>query len=464
MIGFFPDIYEDELLYSQLCRYYQRTGYSKYLSAIDDLFMRRTVHPVIEWVNEYTPDAMSHITKNTDFESVIRDHTMFPAYTRFLPKDRRKAALQSLLTCDGNYYNLIVNQNLKHKRFLRYCPVCAKEDRERLGETYWHREHQIIHIDICPKHRCFLENSGVPIGGKVTPGLFAAENEVPYSTEPEQCVNDFLLDFVRYVIEVFREPVEMENDILIGSFLRSKLDDKYLSESKMRVYVTKLYEDYCKFFLNICEPMRIDAFKKIYNNYSLDHYLIYQLAYFQGVNAKELSKHSASLVNTAMEEFYHELGLEFDIEYETVRNIGEAVIAKYRRLGKVSRKSGPKQREWAELDKKYLPTVKEIVDRILYAEKPERVSIRRVERELGIPAKQMQKLTKCRAYVLEHIETMNEFRARKVIWAVRQFQEEGRYMSKNTLNHFLNFSKNDIQSCFAYIDNQDVRNVIEGLL
>ena len=52
MIGFFPDIYPDELLYSQLCRYYQRTGYTKYLFAVDDLYMRRTAHPVIEWVNE----------------------------------------------------------------------------------------------------------------------------------------------------------------------------------------------------------------------------------------------------------------------------------------------------------------------------------------------------------------------------------------------------------------------------
>ena len=148
MIGFFPEIYEDELLYSQLCRYYQRTGYTKYLSAVDDLFMRRTAHPVIEWVNEFTPDCMKNITRNMDFETIIREHTMFPAYTRFLPKKRRNDALHSLVICDGNYYNLIVNQNLQYRRYLRYCPACASEDRKKLGETYWHREHQIIHVDI----------------------------------------------------------------------------------------------------------------------------------------------------------------------------------------------------------------------------------------------------------------------------------------------------------------------------
>ena len=118
----------------------------------------------------------------------------------FLPKERRNAALHSLLICDGNYYNLIVNQNLRQKRFLRYCPVCAREDRDRLGETYWHREHQNIHVDICPKHRCFLKNSTVPIGSKVTPGLYAAEMEVPFDAELEPYENEHLIAFIQYVL------------------------------------------------------------------------------------------------------------------------------------------------------------------------------------------------------------------------------------------------------------------------
>ena len=465
MIGFFPEIYEDELLYSQLCRYYQRTGYTKYRSAIDDLFMNRTVHPVIEWTNAYVPDAMENITKNTDFETVIRTRTMFPAYTRFLPKKRRNDALRSLLICDGNYFNLIVNQNVKYKRVLRYCPVCAKEDRERLGETYWHREHQIVHVEICPKHRCFLENSTIPIGSKVTPGLYSAETEVPYDTEPKPCMNDELVKFIHYVLEVFRAPVDMETDVPIGAFLRSMLDDKYLSESRTKVYSTKLYEDYCEFFQKIQEPMGFEGFRKIYNNYSLDHYRIYQLAYFQGIPVEKLAKRPVTIVNTAMEEYYHELCLEYGIEYETVRNIAEAIITKYRNLGKVSKKSGPKQREWAELDEKLLPKVKEIVDRICSPDgKPDRVFMSRIEREVGAPPKQFQKLPKCTRYVLDHTETQNEYRARQVTWAVKLFLEEGRYISKNKINHFLNYRKNDMLACFSLITDPIVKKVVSDLL
>lgn len=464
MIGFFPDIYEDELLYSQLCRYYQRTGYTKYIFAVDDLFMRRTVHPVVEWVNEYSPDAMDHITKGTDFETVIRDHTMYPAYCRFLPKKRRQDALHSLMICDGNYHNLILGQNLRQKRFLRYCPVCAQEDRGRLGETYWHREHQIIHVDICPKHRYFLEASTIPIGSKVTPGLYSAEIEIPLDVSPKPCMNEGLLKFTQYILNVFHQPVDMETDVPIGSFLHSKLDDQYQSESKMKVYSTKLYEDYCAFFRDICEPMCFEGFRKVYNNYSLDHYRIYQLAYFQGISAEELTKRPNVVISSAMEEFYRDLASEYGIDFDTVTKIGDAVISKYWNLGKVARKSGPKQQEWAELDKKNLTKVKEIVDRIYCSGgKPGRISVTRVERELGIPTKQMQKLPKCTKYVEDHIETMNEFRARKVTWAVRLFVKEGRYLSLNKLNRFLNFRKNDLNACLDLITDPMVIRTINDL-
>lgn len=464
MIGFFPPIYEDELLYSQLCRYYQRTGYTTYLSAIDDLFMHRTVHPVIEWVNEYTHDAMAHITRGTDFETVIREHTMFPAYTRFLPKKRRNDALRSLLICDGNYYNLIVNQNVKHRRFLRYCPVCAQEDRDRLGETYWHREHQIVHVDICPKHKCFLENSAVPIGSKVTPGLYSADVEIPAVVEQRLCLNDKQVKFTDYVLEVFRAPVDMETDVPIGSFLHSALEDKYLSESKTKVYSAKLYEDYCEFFRDIQDPMDFDGFRKIYNNYSMDHFRIYQLAYFQGISAETLANRPTTITSSAMEELYRDLEEKYGVDYETVCNIGDAVISKYRSLGKVARKSGPKQREWAELDEKYLPKVREIVGRIYNADgKPDRVSVTRVEREIGAPPKQFQKLPHCTRYIEDHTETTNEFRARKVEWAVKLFLEERRYLSLNKLNHFLHFRKNDMSACFNLITDPVVVSTINDL-
>ena len=69
----------------------------------------------------------------------VERHTMFPYYARFIKKERREKALHSMMTMDGNYYNLLPISKGVTDRCLRYCPICAKEDSVTKGETYWHR-------------------------------------------------------------------------------------------------------------------------------------------------------------------------------------------------------------------------------------------------------------------------------------------------------------------------------------
>ena len=86
MISQFPYFYPDELVYSLLARYYEKSGYIRYIFAAEDLFQSKTVRPDIEFVNQYTPAALQMITKEILIEQVIEKHTMFPYYVRFLPK------------------------------------------------------------------------------------------------------------------------------------------------------------------------------------------------------------------------------------------------------------------------------------------------------------------------------------------------------------------------------------------
>ena len=89
MIAFFPEIYPDELLYSQLARYHSRSGYARYVFTVADIYNNeKLVHPNVDFVNRYTPDAIQWITKNEPWEVIAEQHTMYPAYIRFLPKLR----------------------------------------------------------------------------------------------------------------------------------------------------------------------------------------------------------------------------------------------------------------------------------------------------------------------------------------------------------------------------------------
>ena len=102
MIAQFPYFYPDELVYSLLARYYERSGYIRYIFAAEDLFQSKTVRPDIEFVNQYTPAALQMITKEIPIEHVIEKHTMFSYYGRFLPKERRNKAFEALVQMQGN--------------------------------------------------------------------------------------------------------------------------------------------------------------------------------------------------------------------------------------------------------------------------------------------------------------------------------------------------------------------------
>ena len=232
MIAFFPEIYPDELLYSQLARYHSRSGYARYVFTVADIYRNeKLVHPNVDFVNRYTSDAMQWITKNEPWEVIAEQHTMYPAYIRFLPKLRRIDAVKGILSCEGNWKNLMCMPVLNESRYIRYCPECAKEDREKYGETYWHREHQIPKIRVCPKHRCFLENSEIEISAKTSPGLHDAENNVPENKEPRVCNSDREIEFTQYVIDVMREPIDLKNPLSIGKYLHSRLGSEYASNS-----------------------------------------------------------------------------------------------------------------------------------------------------------------------------------------------------------------------------------------
>ena len=157
MIAYFPELYEDELLYSILSRYVVHKGIAVYRSAAEELFTKPKEFPEKEFINALQPEILERLCKGKPLEQIIMEHTMTPYYIRFLPKEKREKARARLIRMEGDYKNLLAipKMRLNRNKYLRYCPQCVKEDREKYGETYWHRKHQIlslIHISEPTRH------------------------------------------------------------------------------------------------------------------------------------------------------------------------------------------------------------------------------------------------------------------------------------------------------------------------
>lgn len=466
MIAFFTEIYPDELLYSQIARYHSRSGYARYTYTSADIFNNeKLVHPSVEFVNRYTSDAMEWMTKDTTWEEVVAEHTMYPAYIRFLPKQRRMDAVNGILTCEGNWKNLMCLPLQKEKRYIRYCPVCAKEDREKYGETYWHREHQIPRINVCPKHKCYLENSTIETSSKSSPGLYDAEGYVPEECEIRICDNARLIDFSRYVIDVFRKPIDLKSSLPIGKHLHSRLGGDYINSSGLVRNISKLYKDYCTFYGNDMTLMPQSYMQKLFNGYVFDTYFVLQLAYFEGVTVQEITSLPEDITLLGSDVLYKELSQKFNIDLSIVEEIASTVLKTSYSQNRVTKKSGVREARYNELDKKYLPQVKDIVEEIVDKQgRPEKLSFAKVTKALSLPQKQINKLPKCKAYIEQYIETQPQFWARQVEWAYIELQSNDKPINLTRIMKLTNMRLKDIKCCSSYIKNEKVKLIIDELL
>ena len=162
MIAYLPEIYPDELVYSWLCRYAVHSGYITNKQVLRDLYCKKSDTPMKEFIGNLNPEARPCINKMYPIEELVLNHTMYPQYARFIPLEQKKKALYKLCyeNCDVHHLFSVLPRCEK-EQYLKYCPVCAREDRSKYGETYWHRKHQIRNMGICP-NACYVILMSLP--------------------------------------------------------------------------------------------------------------------------------------------------------------------------------------------------------------------------------------------------------------------------------------------------------------
>ena len=89
---------------------------------------------------------------------LIRRHTLAPAHLPFLPPAGAEGVVASMRSDGGGDIHRRCNtaRAVGQPEFLRYCPRCAAEQRETLGEPYWRRIDQFAGVEFCARHQCAL--------------------------------------------------------------------------------------------------------------------------------------------------------------------------------------------------------------------------------------------------------------------------------------------------------------------
>lgn len=470
MIGVFPKPYEDELAYSVFARYFSMSGYQCYTSIAEDLYTNPKNKPSIEFINSLSQDAINYVVGfYGSLDKFILKHTMFYYYSTFLPHSRKQQAFEFALKMDiKSLMNALPIPQSKASRYLRHCPLCVKEDRNQYGETFWHRSHQINGVNVCYKHKCYLVNSSVPISSNMPPSLIKAELEVKeHNITNKALPKKIEVDIAKYNIEllnhnhlstlIYNNLSENLNAYLVGT--------KYLSKRGAKRYIEVLSNDFKNYYkdINLCGFGESWQLEKVFNGRRSNPFEISLVGMFLGIQAKELVSCEKAIETKTASDFdntirkfkarglnYREIAAKLGISYDYCK------VLAYGKKSGGNRKcihNGGRKINWEYLDEQTLPNVIKLIKEMeaFNNSRPQKVSIGKIERLLGLKENQLKKLPKCLEYVKSHIISQQVFWALTVAWALKELETQNKTINITNILRLTNIRKAKLEGALPYL-------------
>lgn len=482
-IAYFPAIYPDELIYSVLARFYIHNGFMFYKDAAQELYKNQKIKPDKEFVKNLKPEVVKLLTKHMTLEELLEKHTMYPYYGRFIDSNRRNSAYEALEEMNGDFSKLFGVPNLKkgQQRFFRYCPMCAQADRERYGETYWHRLHQMRNVNICSVHNCYLIDSGVSLDSRVSVNLVTAEAVILPKSEIRFCNKPLELRLAEYNAKVFLQPIDRNNIVQISDFFHSKLaGTPYISSRGEHNYFHKLWEELQKFYQGITgvEAISDGQIQRLLGGGRAIFYEICMVAMFLNISAEELAKMEVPIKSPEQ---------LFDERVKLLLDSGMGINAVAKEMGvassvirlsvDVTGKSKKKRKyqierkglDWEKLDKENLPLVKKTLDELqsIGEQRPCKISMYAVSKRMNIASYGLQRMELCRKEIEKRSESREEYLVRKVKWAIKTLEREGKAVKCWRICGLAKIEKDNLIACLPQLEKMaesEVVNLVKAAL
>lgn len=399
MISYLPEIYPDELVYSWFCRYYVHSGCLTYKMALDDILYKRCNNPSKEFLGHLNPEMQKKIQEIYSIEQLILQHTMFPQYARFIPLDQKKKALYHLCFDFRDIHHLFsVLPRANTDQYMKYCPLCAEEDRQKYGETYWHRTHQLRNMQICHIHYCNLEISTVTVKSEQTYTFCPAEEYITVRS-PAMTYNALSQQYAEYMAAVFHSPISLSTDIPISAvFYHAMSDTRYMAISGKARHTKQLAEDINAYFKSIgtSNIASIYQIQRVLLGNRYDFSVICQIAHYLGMSVDDLTAPKLTYEQMVQEEKAHYI-----------------------------RDRPPL--DWDEYDNEISPLLEQLAKDIYDGTasdigRPERVSEKAVYRVIGLSGYGLKNLPKCKTIFERYYESYEETWARRIVWAYNKIK------------------------------------------
>ena len=459
MIGFMPELYPDELVYSWIARYHVRTGHYSYQQTAKHLLDKKANIVSKKFLNEYSNEFFNIIKKNIPIKELVINHSMLSAYIKFLPKDKRNNLIESYENNLRYKESSIGFKTRSNGISMRYCPICVKEDREKYGETYWHREHQFVGINVCTKHKCYLIDSKMSVKSIDKSKFYTAEYVIEQHDDVKISNNEYEIKFAKYFTEAIN--TESNNDSNIVEYLNTiLLNSKYRANGCMLKDFNKLYDDYSE----LCEKINANiissqpSLREILKNKcrTLEICILGML-----LNISPYDLVNRVLPSTNKKDISDQVIFLRDVKKMSYNRIAKELNASIRTVERIYHsKENKNNLDIFKLLKDELP---KFYNGDLTNGRPQKITAYTVEKQFDIPQKILISNKTYHDEIIKYDESYPEYWARELVWSYNKLKEDKEYISQNKITKQIGIRKEQPVRAIPYISKYTDKETAEAI-
>lgn len=208
MLGYFPQPYKNESIYSLAARYASHMGIISKRKAIKDTF--NIVQPIMyeDYISHINilVSKIKHFSNEYTEDYFLYNHTIYPLYAPFM--SGKPVTLGSLDIYVKSRKRFI--WDIPEKENFYYCSECVKEEIENYGECFWNRIFQVPGVMVCSKHKKTLFKLNInieknPLNKFIMPDL---DMDLSEEVELEGKTFEFMLEISGNVEYFFKHKVD----------------------------------------------------------------------------------------------------------------------------------------------------------------------------------------------------------------------------------------------------------------
>ncbi len=495
MMNCFPLLYEDELFYSIISRYKRMCGITSKRAFLEDLFNEEIINKSI-FFPQYIDALVNNLplTSKITAEELIMNNTMFPFFTVFLSEEKTDEVYKFMKNGASKSIESMVGftgSKVKSNKFLRYCPICYREDMNELGESYWRRLYQVPGVLYCEKHEILLKDSQV-LNTDSRIGYYCPDSSncdfVESNIEYDDRIKKLNIEYIRNAKILLKQNYNRKESQFLINFYIDRLRDKGFTSKGGSIYMKELQRefldyyshDYLKLMQSDFDINREGNWVRLFvrNNNKirspLRHLLFIQ---FLDIDINEMFESKRAIgrikitqkrepifdLNTKREEWLKLIENNPGANRSELKEIGKGLhtyVYTYDRewYDKVTPKGKPGRMggetvDWEKRDEECLQLSKKAVPKILNRDgKPIRIGVESIRREIGVRNWFYDKrLIKTYEYIDSVVEDIDSYRIRKIRWAINEMLEGNEKITPYKVQLYAGFGGN----------NKEVRLLIE---